>query len=165
MKLLQEIKDREYPEDLSVLRTRKAARALLFDGDKIPLLFVSKYNYHKLPGGGIEEGENILQALAREVKEEVGCELEVMGEVGEIKEFRSQMNLIQNSYCYFGNILSKGDPSFTEEELNEGFRVIWFNLDDAISALEDDIPGNYVGTFIKERDLAFLNEMKMILKK
>ncbi len=165
MKLLQEIKDREYPEDLSVLRTRKAARAVLFDGDKIPLLFVSKYNYHKLPGGGIEEGENILQALAREVKEEVGCELEVMGEVGEIKEFRSQMNLIQNSYCYFGNILSKGEPTLTEEELNEGFRVVWFNLDDAISALEDDIPGNYVGTFIKERDLAFLNEMKMILKK
>ena len=59
MELLKEIKDKKFPEDESTLKIREASRAILFDeNDLIPLLFVSKYNYHKLPGGGIDEGED-----------------------------------------------------------------------------------------------------------
>jgi ADP-ribose pyrophosphatase YjhB (NUDIX family) len=33
------------------------------------MLFGSKFGYHKLPGGGMEDNENALEALEREVKE------------------------------------------------------------------------------------------------
>ncbi len=160
MKLLKIIKDKEVTADAKV---RGASRAVLFDQNNlIPLLFVSKYNYHKLPGGGIENGEDKIEALKREVKEEVGSKFEVGSEIGKIIEFRSEFNLKQTSYCYFGKILSKGNPSFEKSEIEEGFKHVWLSLDEAILQLEKDNPENYEGKFIQERDLAFLKEAKKL---
>ena len=165
MELLKEIKDKEFPEDESILKIREASRAIIFDDNNlIPLLFVAKYNYHKLPGGGIDEGENKTQALVRECLEEVGSEIEVNGEVGKIIEFRSKWDLKQISYCYYGKIISKGKPDFTEKELSQGFKIIWLSLKDAISKVENDKPENYEGSFIQKRDLEFLQKAEQIVR-
>jgi len=156
MKLLKEIKDNEYPTDTS-LKIREASRAILFDeNDLVPLLFVSKYNYHKLPGGGIDEGEDKAQALVRECLEEVGSEIEVIGEIGKIIEFRSKWDLKQISYCYYGKIISKGKPDFTEREL--------LPLKEAIFKVENDKPENYTGSFIQKKDLEFLKTAEQIVQ-
>ncbi|MBI5392090.1 NUDIX domain-containing protein [Candidatus Woesearchaeota archaeon] len=161
MELLKEIKDKEWPKDESTLKIREAARAVLFDENGlIPILFVSNYNYHKLPGGGIDKGEDRSQALIREVLEEVGSEIEVDGEVGKIIEFRSQFNFKQISYCYIGKIISKGKASFTEEELSNGFKIVWLPLNEAISKVENDKPTNYEGSFIQKRDIIFLKKVE-----
>ena len=164
MELLKEIKDKEFPKDESMLESREASMAVLFDKNNlVPLLFVSKHDYHKLPGGGIDAGEDRIKALIREVKEEVGSEIEVAGEVGEIIEHRSKFNLKQISYCYLGKITSKGNPDFTKEEVNDGFKITWLSLDEAIAKVENDKPTNYTGKFIQKRDLAFLKKTKEIL--
>jgi 8-oxo-dGTP diphosphatase len=164
MELLKEIKDKEFPEDESLLKKREASRAVIFDDDNlIALLFVGKDNYHKIPGGGIELGEDKMQALTREVKEETGCEIEVTGEVGEIIEFRSKFNLQQISYCYLGKVTSKGVTNFDEGERNSGFELLWLPLKEAIIKLENDKPLDYEGIFIQERDLIFLKKAADIL--
>lgn len=161
MELLKEIKDKEFTEDESLLEIREAARAVLFDENGlVPLLFVSKYNYHKIPGGGIDKGEDKLQALAREVLEEAGSEIKVIGEVGKIIEFRSKWNFKQVSYCYLGQVISKVKPNFTEKELSQGFKLMWLPLDEAILKIENDKPENYEGSFIRERELAFLKKAR-----
>ncbi|MBS3073697.1 NUDIX domain-containing protein [Candidatus Pacearchaeota archaeon] len=164
MELLKEIKDKEFPNDESILKFREASRAILFDENNlIPLLFVAKYNYHKLPGGGIDDGEDKVEALIREVKEEVGSEIEIIGEVGQIIEFRSKFNLKQISYCYLGKVISKGTPNYTEEELEQGFKILWLSLSDAVSKIENDKPENYEGSFIQKRDLEFLQKVEQTI--
>lgn len=166
MEILLEIKDKPWPSDLSSLKIREASRAIIFDENNlIPLLFVGKYNYHKLPGGGIKAGEDKLQALVREIKEETGSSFIITGEVGMIIEYRSGFDLKQISYCYLGKIISKEEPNFTEKELNEKFKLVWLSLDDAISTIKNDKPENYEGPLIKERDLKFLETAKQIMKK
>ena len=165
MNLLKEIKAKEFPEDESTLKIREASRAILFDENNlIPLIFVSKYNYHKLPGGGIDEGEDKTIALIRECLEEVGCEIKINGDVGRIIEFRSKWDFKQISYCYYGKIISKGEPDFTEKELSQGFKIVWLSLKDAIFKVENDKPENYEGSFIQKRDLVFLKKTEKIMQ-
>ncbi|MDD5749454.1 MAG: NUDIX domain-containing protein [Patescibacteria group bacterium] len=170
METLKELRDENFPSDN--FKIREATRAIVFDNQGLtPLLFVSKHNYHKIPGGGIEEGEDKMQGLRRELLEETGCEIEVEKEIGQIIEYRSAINfnwhdnLKQTSYCYLGNITNKNNlPSFDKGEIAEGFKLVWFSLEDAIKTLENDKPDNYEGSFIQKRDLTFLKKAKEILE-
>jgi 8-oxo-dGTP pyrophosphatase MutT (NUDIX family) len=164
MRLIKQIKihdiGSEIPPDL-----REASRAVLRDKQgKVPLLYVSKYRFHKLPGGGIEVDEDKIVSLERECKEEIGAEIEILGEIGCIHEYRKQTNLKQISYCFYGTVLKKGKPSFTKKELSEGFGIVWLDYDDALKSMKADKPKNYQGRFIRERDFAFLKAAKDLLK-
>lgn len=79
MRLIAEIDDCtlgfcDQPDpDKSTYGERRAARAVIFDAaGKVALLHTERLGYWKLPGGGIEEGEDWQQALLREALEEIG---------------------------------------------------------------------------------------------
>jgi 8-oxo-dGTP diphosphatase len=164
MKLLKEIYDKPILKNKKADK-RSAVRAVLFDQrGLVPILFVSKLSYHKIPGGGIEENENKKTALAREILEETGSTAKIDREIGKIVEYRSRWNLLQTSYCYLGKVMEKGELSFTEEEQKEGFELVWVTLTRALSLLKNDKPSDYEGKFIIERDLRFLQEADLISK-
>jgi len=163
MDLITEIKDAQLLDE-SNLYKREAVRAIIFDENNlIPIIFVSKRNYHKIPGGGIDEGENKEIALDREIKEECGCLAKITGEVGKINEYRSKENFYQTSYCYLGKIISKGEVEFTQEEIERGFQLLWMTLDDAIEIFKNDKPIGYHDSFMGPRDLAFLKKANEVL--
>lgn len=169
MELIKEIyeKDIGYKNENTEItyKLRKASRSIVLNGSKkIALLYVSKNKYHKLPGGGIEAGEDIKTALNREVMEEAGVNINILGEIGAIIEYRNKHELLQISYCYYSEVKGEiKEPSFTEEEINNGFKLKWVSLDEGISILENDIPDNYVGKFIQRRDLLFLKSACFLL--
>lgn len=145
---------------------RKASRIVIFDKEhNIALLNVTKKYYHKLPGGGMEKGENIIDSLKREVMEEIGCEVDNIKELGIIEEYRERFKLHQVSYCFIGSVKGeKGLPHLEQGEIDDGFEQIWLKLDKAIETLESEVNvDDYEGKFIQMRDLIFLKEAKKYL--
>lgn len=140
---------------------RRAARAIVFDGErKVALLHATKKGYHKLAGGGIEEGEDIIEALKRECLEEIGCNIGNVKELGVIEEYRNDFKLHQISYCFIADLVGeKGQNKLEADELADGFEPEWMTIEDAIRALESEASiEHYEGRFIRLRDLTFLKE-------
>ena len=159
MELIKEIYDDAETQYMDcTYRIRKASRAVVMnDRDEIALLFVTKGNYHKLPGERIKSGETIYDALKREVEEEVGAFIEDIKELGITVEYRSNDNLLQMSYGYIAKATGElKDPMFTDNEINEGFVLRWVPIQIAIEILKQDMPANDTGKFIQQRDLEFL---------
>ncbi len=61
---------------------RIAVSALIFDGERILLAHRRDIDWWNLPGGGMEIGETIDEALCREVSEETGLAVEIRQLVG-----------------------------------------------------------------------------------
>jgi 8-oxo-dGTP diphosphatase len=144
-------------------RQRSAARAVLMD-DKgsVALMHATKRQYYKLPGGGIDEGEDVLAALTRELLEETGCSARVVAELGIVEEWRDEVKLHQISYAY--QAIKVGEPaelSLTDSELDEGFELVWAgDIDEAINLVEKavDDPDTRV-SFMTKRDAAILRSV------
>jgi len=164
MKTISTIRDKDLGLDFldsSVYQEREAARAVVFDNEKkIALLHVTKLHYHKLPGGGIEKGESVEDALRRELSEEIGCSAGNVRELGIVEEFRNKFSLHQLSYCFLGDLIGeKGVPHLEEDEIAHGFETVWLHIEDAIKVLESETNiEDYEGKFVQKRDLAFLRQ-------
>ena len=165
MKLLAEISDKSLGlSDFEILREtfelRKSARAIVRKSDgTIAIQYLANHHFHKLPGGGVEKDESIEEALAREIKEEIGCDSKIVEHIGLVIEYREQHRLIHISSCYVVDVEgSIGEPALEQVEIDEGMSTLWIRPEDAITKMETDIPNTYQGRFILERELAFLRE-------
>lgn len=147
---------------------RQSARGVVLDSNgKVAIICAEKYNYYKLPGGGVEEGETILDALHRELLEELGCVTEILHELGEIVEYRNYWRLKQTSYCYLAyQVGEKGEPNFTRKEQSEGFKVEWVDgLDEAINLIQNGSTHSDELSikFMKARDTSILKAARRAL--
>lgn len=71
MRLLFELDLKNYDETKPRV-VRPSVRGIILNDGKIHMVHSLKYDYYKFPGGGMEEGEDPVQTLIREVREESG---------------------------------------------------------------------------------------------
>ena len=158
--------DAPFPEEH---KNREAARAIVYDhGGNIALISATKEGYHKLPGGGVDAGENIMTALARELKEEIGCEVTNVRELGAIEEYRGAYGLHHLSYCFLADLVGeKGEPHLEEDEIARGFETVWTDLASAVATLTREAKEvtEYSGRFMVTRDLTFLKAAQQEVQK
>ena len=141
-------------------KVRNAVRAIILDDQKnIALVHVSCGDYYKIPGGGVDSGEDKILALKRECLEEAGVEITNIQELGFIKEINGIVNLMQNSFCYVVNIFGdKKIPEFTKKEIEKGFSLKWIPSSEAIKIMtETETIGNFE-KHMKKRDILFVKE-------
>lgn len=141
MKLLATLNPEDSREDeYRGYPLREAVRAVVVDDqNKIAILHVSRDGYYKLPGGGVDDGEDHMTALKRECLEEIGCNVEVTGEIGKVIEHRKFCTLNQISYYYIAKLVGeKGVPEFMEDEIEEGFREMWVGYERARNLMEEN---------------------------
>ncbi|KAF2737875.1 hypothetical protein EJ04DRAFT_520908 [Polyplosphaeria fusca] len=138
-----------------------AIRVVAFNaaGD-IALIFAKRDNYYKLPGGGIDPGEDHDVAAQREMLEETGAKIKLRAEGGCVattEEYRGDLH--QRSCCYCADLVDgAGEPSLTEDEVKDGLRHLWVPVEEAKRRMATTEPTSELGWYIKERDGYLLHE-------
>jgi ADP-ribose pyrophosphatase YjhB (NUDIX family) len=154
-------------KDKEKYKLRHDARAVILRKDNKILIISSpksKNYHHKLPGGGVEESENIEQALQREIKEEVGGKIEIVKEIGEIIQMREKYQLKQISHCFLTRLIGKlGKANLTEDEKKAGYTFEWYSIEEAIQ-LFCDSPEEEDAKLVQSRDYHFLMRAKQIIR-
>ena len=62
MRLLGKNDKKDYKKNSRIIR-RIGVRAIILEDDKIYLSYSKRNNFYKLPGGGVNKGESIIEAL------------------------------------------------------------------------------------------------------
>ncbi|WP_196814234.1 NUDIX domain-containing protein [Butyrivibrio sp. LC3010] len=141
MKTLFEIDLNDYKDTDAVFR-RPSARAIIFQGDKIALVYSKKEKYFKFPGGGIHDDEDKKEALIREVREESGMVVipDSIREFGSVlrrqKSDKSENTIFeQENYYYYCDVQDElVDQDLDDYEEDAGFVLRVVDLDTAIAA-------------------------------
>lgn len=127
-----------YTDDMSEI-VRTAVRGIIFVNGKL-LLIEDNKNEVKLPGGGQEDGENDIETLIREVREETGCTVipETVRPFGYIEEKRKSFNenMIWHHFSrlYFCDITDeRSNTEYSENEKEYGMRFGLYTIDEAIT--------------------------------
>ncbi len=139
------------PADISPLSNfklieRHAARAIVLKGESILLLYTQRYHDYSLPGGGIDDGEDEVEGLVRELKEETGAHgvrnVEAFARYDEYRPWhKSDADIIHMiSHCYTCEIDEElGDTAYESHEVNNGMKPVWMNIHQAITHNEEVI--------------------------
>jgi ADP-ribose pyrophosphatase YjhB (NUDIX family) len=121
---------RYFAENPTSVRLTVSAVAKREGGNGEILLIQRADNAHwGLPGGHVEPGESVVQAAAREVLEETGCEIEVGRLIGVYSDPARQTVESPSgecsqfvNLCFEGRVIGEvGSPTTPEETLNSGF--------------------------------------------
>lgn len=153
------------PKWLRGWNVRIAVRAVLLDDKgRVALMHIGARDAYKLPGGGVEEEENLEKGFRREISEETGYRVKAIGDIGVFIEKREEWRLFQVSFAYLAKVIVKGRQSLTREEKEAGFSLRWAeNIDEAIKLVSKSKPGRYDDKHIKLRDSSILKSAKKIL--
>lgn len=159
----------DYDKNLKVIN-RLSVRGIIIEDNKIYLSHSKVNNTYKLPGGGVNDKEDILHALKREIREEVGFNIDskikyygyFIEKWKSIKDFEEDSIFLNTSHYYIckriGNLL----PILpTKSEMKEQCERVFVDIDEAILANERVIEKKDVNFNYLERE----NEIFRLIKK
>lgn len=160
--LLIELKDTEWPLEY-IDHDRLIARAIVFD-DEGYFYFVrvrrdddlGKATLIETSGGGVEQGEDLREAVLRELKEELGVEAEVVSKIGVVSDYYNQLHRHNVNNYFLCRIRSFGEKHLNRDEI-EDFHLSTLKLtfEEAVREYENrmDTP---LGRLIGNRELPVL---------
>ncbi|MGH1336863.1 MAG: NUDIX domain-containing protein [Aureispira sp.] len=124
--------------------TRLATRSIALQGNLILLLYTERYEDYSLPGGGLDLGEDKVEGMIRELREETGAQnirnIQPFGAYEEYRPWYKPDYDIQHmiSYCYTCTIDKElGDATMESYEIKNGMKALWVNIHEAIKHNEE----------------------------
>lgn len=119
--------------------TRLATRSIVIKRDTILLLYTQRYEDYSLPGGGLDEGEDKVEGMKRELCEETGAQgiknIKPFGVYEEYRPWHKPDHDIQHmiSYCYTCDANKElGESQLESYETKNGMKAVWINIHEAI---------------------------------
>lgn len=168
--LNMELRDNEWPFTYTD-HDRDIARAVVFDDDK-NLYFVRAVRNDdfghavliETSGGGVESGENLTEAIRRELKEELGADAEVLCQLGIVSDYYNLIHRHNINNYFLCRALSFGQKMLTPQETDDfHLSTLKLTYDEAVSEYKKraDTP---IGRLIAARELPVLEEAYTIIR-
>ncbi len=162
MKLICELNDKMIlgQDGRSNKAPRLTARAIVKNQDGLyAVMYADKFKLHSLPAGGVEDGEDVLTALRREVYEETGCVCDEIKGLGIVAENRASLDYTQINYYYVVTTTHQpGENHLTEAEQANHTEVQWHPFDEMVRLIQEQEFDRVQGKYLKARDVAALKE-------
>ena len=137
----------ELPVDPAGVVERTAVRAVVRRGSDLLMVHSPVAGDYKFPGGGLEPGETMVDALVREVREECGRGVTGIGGVLLVVDERRPGDdpgwVLKMTSVYVGCSVGpvEHDLALDEYERRLGFQGAWVRAEEALRANEASVAG------------------------
>ena len=167
--LLIELQDTEWPLEYTD-HDRRIARAIVFD-DAGYFYFVraerddefGRVTLIETSGGGVEPGEDFDSAIKRELKEELGAEVEIVCKIGVVSDYYNLIHRHNLNNYFLCKVKSFGDKHLTKDEI-EDFHLSTLKLtyEEAVAEYEKR-RDSALGRLIANREIPILKKAAEIM--
>ena len=117
--------------------------------------FFGERDLYETPGGGKEKDETLIEGFKREIREEVGAEVDNIIELGRVIDFYNKIYRQNDNHYFMAHISSLGERHLIAYEKEWGLGLVFMSIDDAIKAYIStrDLP---VNNLVRQRELPVL---------
>lgn len=163
------LQDEEWPL-IYTDHDREIVRAIVFDEEGY-FYFVraerdddfGKATLIETSGGGVEKGEDLLTAIERELKEELGASVKVLYKIGVVSDYYNLIHRHNINNYYLCKVVSFGEKNLMPDEIEEfHLSTLKLTYDDAINEYER-CACTKIGRLVANRELPILQQAKKIL--
>ncbi len=163
------LQDRQYPYTY-IDHDRNIVRAIVYDNDGL-FYFIranrddifGKATMIETSGGGVEENEDLISALKRELKEELGIEVEIISKIGVVSDYYNTLHRHNISNYYLCKVIAFGDNNLTDDEKNV-FHISTLKLtyEEAIEEYKR-CSNTKIGRLVANRELPIIYKAKEMI--
>ncbi len=163
-----ELEDTQYREN-GFDHTRIIARGIVLDEEgRVALHLIHRDDifgdetYYETPGGGVDEGETIEEAVIRECKEELGEDIEVLQGLGIVKDAYNLIHRKNENHYFLCKKLSQGEKHFVSEGDALIQKTVWVSVEEGVALLTSQSDKG-VSALVRARELPILEEAQRVL--
>ena len=170
LEMILHLQDEEWPFTYTD-HDREIVRAIVFDEEGF-FYFVraerdddfGKATLIETSGGGVEKGEDLLSAIERELREELGASVEVVCKIGVVSDYYNLIHRHNINNYYLCKALSFGEKNLMPDEIEEfHLSTLKLTYEQAVAEYER-CSCTPVGRLVANRELPILREAKKIME-
>lgn len=114
-------------------------------------------------GGGVEIGEDLLTAIQRELKEELGASVEVVCKIGVVSDYYNLIHRHNINNYFLCKVESFGEKNLTQDEIDSfHLSTLKLSYEEAVQEYENRT-NTRLGTLVANRELPILHRAKEII--
>ena len=166
-----ELTDTEWPA-AEITHDRNIARGIVYDGEGF-FYFVhvdrddafGKATVIETPGGGVEEGEDLAAAIRRELSEELGADVDVIGKIALISDYYNVIGRHNLSNYFLCKVRSFGEKHLTKDEIEDfHLQTLRLTYEQALAEYEKNREYPF-GRLVANREVPVLQWAKQWIEK